>query len=146
MNDPIDSPVLHNNRRFMWTVAAFFLCGVAVAVVAGMAMQTARQADQRSIATSQLLLIEANDNLVRSQVAACESRNKSRADTSALFHYLGRLSEQNRPPGTPPSPTSDLFFAYLDEAYDPIDCTWGSPTFGVDADPPPTLPAAPGGV
>lgn len=142
MNDDVDGHVLHNNRRFMWTVAVFFACGVVVAVVAGMAMQTARQADQRSIQTNQRLLVEANDQLIRTQVAACESRNKSREDTRALFLFLGQLSEQNRPHGTEPSPTVAQFFAYLDEAYDPIDCTWGGPNFGVDVDPPPTLPTA----
>lgn len=131
---------MHDNRKFMAAVVFFFACGLVVAVIAGMAMQRARQADQRSIETSQQLLAESQHNLIVTQVAACESRNKSREDTRALFTYLGQLTERNRPPGSEPSPTAAAFFAYLEEAYDPISCVWGDPTFGVDADPPPTLP------
>jgi hypothetical protein len=138
---PLDAPVLHNNRRFMWTVAIFFACGVVVAVVAGMAMSTARQADQRSIATSQALLVEANQQVIANQVSACESRNKAREDTRRLFQYIGQLTAQNRPPGEPPTPTAVAFYTYLEEAYDPINCVWGSPDFGIDVDPPTTLPA-----
>lgn len=129
-----------DNRRFMAAVAVFFLCGLVVAVAAGMAMQKARQADRRSVSTAQQLLVESQDNLVRAQVEACDSRNKSREDTRALFAHLGQLAERNRPPGTPPSPTAEAFFAYLEEAYDPIPCVWGHPSFGIDPDPPPTLP------
>jgi hypothetical protein len=134
----VSDPIVHNNRRFMAAVIIFFACGVAVAVVAGMAMATARQADQRSIRVAQQQLAESQDNLIRAQVAACDSRNQSRADTRAVWDALLDLIAENGD-----TPRAAAFRAFVHEAYDPINCVWGSPDFNTDAVPA-TLPD-PGG-
>jgi hypothetical protein len=131
----MSDPIVHNNRRFMAAVAIFFACGVAVAVVAGMAMATARQADQRSIQVAQQQLAESQDNLVRAQVAACDSRNQSRADTRAVWDALLDLIAADGAD----SPEGAAFRAFVAEAYDPINCVWGSPDFNTDTVPA-TLP------
>jgi cobalamin biosynthesis protein CobD/CbiB len=131
----VSEPIVSDNRRFAIAVAVFFLCGVAVAVVAGLAMATARQADQRSIQVAQQQLAESQDNLVRAQVAACESRDRSRADTRAVWDALLDLIAE----GGGDSPTAAQFRVFVHEAYDPINCVWGSPDFNVDVDPA-TLP------
>lgn len=130
-----DAPIVHNNRRFFAVVLVFFACGVVVAIVAGMAMATARQADQRSIATAQQQLEESQANLVASHVAACESRNQARADTRTVFLALLEIASR----GEPETPSVAQFRAFVDEAYDPVNCEYGAPDFNVDPVPA-TLP------
>lgn len=129
----------HANRRFMLAVAVIVAFGLLTAVVAGLAMRVARQADQRSIVTAQHQLTESQDNLVRSQVAGCESRVRSREDTRLVFLALLDLAAR---PDVEASPAATAFRQYVDEAYDPINCTYGTPNFGVDPDLPTLTPIA----
>jgi 2-methylcitrate dehydratase PrpD len=139
-----DGPIVHNNRRFIIAVAILVVCGLAVAVVAGMAMRTARHADQRSIIVAQQQLVESQDNLIRSQVAACESRDRSRADTRSVFLALLDIAAAGRP-GAEEAPAAVQFRAFVDEAYDPINCVWGTPSFNIDPDPATLPPPVQGG-
>lgn len=72
-------------------------------------------------------------------VAACESRNTSRATTRNYELYFIYLLTRDAPVDAVDDRIA-LLRTYLNTAYDPVICEWGHPDFNVDTTPPPPLP------